>query len=293
MSEHITQTAVLDDCFHLMLLSNEICPDFHNVGYAYRESARLGAVTQADQAQIISLLENLRDRWSARKSEERLEQKLAFVLGWLCQQATTHQVQSLRQQLPNLTPEEEENPPESSVYQEIFLLREIYGNENQGPFNPQIFNPQAHPAAATVDVGELEQLVRLLLQRALIAQPPLAPTGTELEEWLQRVLTLREDFAVNLQRYAQVFVQPDPEKIQRYLTEINFYDENDPHIRVARAVQRRDELRASYVVQALQATSTSQYGQALKRGYDYLYATSDFFVRKIESAALRTRLEIS
>ncbi len=285
MSEHITHTAILDDCFRLMLISNAICHDFHTVGYAHRESARLGAISRTDDRLSVQLLASLRTRWPERKAEQRLEQKLAFVLGWLCRRAAE------RQMTPVVTGTK--NPMECSIYHDIFILRTIYADGKRAPFNEVIFDPQAHPAAASFNAGELEELVRLLLQRALISIHALKPDAQDVEGWLERLFALRQDFTINLQRYAQVFAQPDPEKIRSYITELNFYNENDPHIRVARAVQQRDELRASYVTEALQATPASQYGRALKRGYDYLQAASDFFSGKIERESLQQRLEIN
>lgn len=288
MAEHITYTAVQDDCFRLMLVSNDTCDDFDTVSYTQLESGRLGSVTVGNELPFVDLLESLRARWQNRQPEERLEAKLAFVLGWLCHRATERQLS------PFYATFQEEDAIECAIYHDVFLLREVYAGGKNLPFNPFLLDPKEHPAVAgvAIDGGSLEQLIRALVQRSILALHSLTPDEQNIEGWLENLLTLQQRYGVNLQRYSQIFAQPDPAKVRRYITERNFYAENDPHIRVARAVQHRDELRVSYVTRALQVTPTSHYGLTLKRGYDSLLAASNFFTHKITREEFLAHLEL-
>jgi hypothetical protein len=288
MAEHITYAAVQDDCFRLMLVSNDTCDDFDAISYTQPESALLGAITAGNELQMVDLLESLRDRWPQRQPEEHLEQKIAFILGWLCHRAVERQLAAFYATLPA------EDVAACAIYHDVFLLREIYAGGRNAPFNPFLLAPEEHPAVAgaALDVASLEQLTQVLVQRALLALHHLTPAEQNVEGWLDGLLALRQRYVVNLRLYSQVFAQPDPAQVRRYITESNFYAASDPHIRVARAVQQRDELRVSYVSQALQATPTSHYGLTLKRGYDSLLAASNFFTHKITRAELLTHLEL-
>ena len=81
MSENVTHTAVLDDCIRLMLASDEVCEVFKEVARSHRDFARLGSVTRSGDLFTVRLLGDFRERWEARKPKDRLEPKLAYVLG--------------------------------------------------------------------------------------------------------------------------------------------------------------------------------------------------------------------
>jgi hypothetical protein len=66
MSEHITHTAVLDDCFRLMQASDEISDPLKEAAQSHRDFARLGSITCYGARFTFSLLDSFRTRWSER-----------------------------------------------------------------------------------------------------------------------------------------------------------------------------------------------------------------------------------
>ena len=85
---------------------------------------------------------------------------------------------------------------------------------------------------------------------------------------------------------------PDPDKVRRFITEVNFYDRGEPIIQAARALQRGEDVDPEAVCAAMRADAQSHYAQALKMGCGYLLAASAFFAGKLSAAELRERFDI-
>ncbi|OGG56262.1 MAG: hypothetical protein A3F84_10340 [Candidatus Handelsmanbacteria bacterium RIFCSPLOWO2_12_FULL_64_10] len=280
MSENVTHTAVLDDCFRLMLASDEVCEAFKEVGRTQRGFARLGGVTRSGDRFTVQLLTDFRARWKTRRPEDRLEPKLGFALGWLCHRAADRQMKPVfREAEPGRT----ESPSECSVYHDAFLFREVYAGGKEGPYQSGMF--EEGPAGA-------EDLFRTLLQRALVGLHTFIPDREDVEGWLGRLFALQQGFEVDLKRYAAAISRPDPEKVRRFITAVNFYDATEPIIAAARGIQRGEPVTAGQVREAARAEALSHYAQALRMGYGYLCAASDFFAGDMSPEALRERLDV-
>ncbi len=280
MSENVTHTAALDDCFRLMLTSDEVCEAFKEVGRTQRAFARLGGVTRSGDRFTVQLLTDFRVRWKGRRPEDRLEPKLGFVLGWLCHRAADRQMKPVFREAE---PGHSESPSECSVYHDAFLFREVYAGGKEGPYRPGMF--EEGPAGA-------EDLFRTLLQRALVGLHTFIPDREDVEGWLGRLFALQQGFEVDLKRYAAAISRPDPEKVRRFITAVNFYDAGEPIIAAARGIQRGEPVTAGQVREVTRIEARSHYAQALRTGYGYLRAASDFFAGDMSPEALRERLDV-
>ena len=291
MSENITHTAVLDDCFRLMLASDEICDAFKEVGRAQRDFAWMGSVTRSGDRFTVRLLSAFRSRWDARTPEDRLEPKLAFVLGWFCHRAADRQMKPVFREAD---PEGTQSPSDCSIYHDAFLFREIYEGGKESPYSPAMFQKhmESLSAAAAFDLPAVEETFRVLLQRALLGLHTLIPDGEDVEEWLDRLFGLQQRFYVDLERYAAAIYAPDPEKVKRFIAETNFYDPGEPIIVAARGIQRGEEVTAEQVQEVVKAETQSHYAQALRMGYGYLCAASEFFTGDMAPEVLRERRDI-
>lgn len=291
MSENVTHTGILDDCFRLMQVSDEICDAFKEVAESQNDFARLGGITRSGDRFTVQLLESFRQRWAERKSDDKLEPKLAFVLGWLTHRAADRQMKPVfRDAEPNPT----HSPTDCSVYHDAFVFKEVFAGGKEAPYNTATFEAgmQSLPVAAAVDSADVEAFFRALLQRALIEMHTFIPDRENIEPWLEKLSTLQQRFNVDIDRYAAAIYKPDPEKVKRFITDVNFYDPNDPIIVVARGIQRIGGVTASQVKEAAAAEAKSHYGQALQMGYGYLCAASEFFKSDMEPEVLKARLDI-
>lgn len=280
MSENITHTAVTDDCARLVLYSPSICAPFKEVLAQQLEIARMGGLTRSGGNFVTSLLGRYREQWPHAGDGGLLAQKLAFVLGWLCHRAADLQMKPI---FRAVDADCAEKPTDCSVYHDVFLFRQVYLGGQGKPYAPQILS---------LDVGELESVFRSLWQRALIGMHTFIPDQEDVDGWLERLFETRQRFYVDIRRYAEAFAQPDPDKVRRFLDEVNFYDARDPLIRLARSIQvGTPEIEIDLAAALNAAAKQSQYAQALRRGYLYLEAASGYFVGQVDAAALADALE--
>jgi hypothetical protein len=264
----------------VVLVSPLICEPFKDVLSKHLEIARMGGVTRSGGKFVIELLGRYRDAWGEGEPSELVEQKLAFVLGWLCHRAADLQMKPIFRAVDG---DCAERPTDCSVYHDVFLFRTVYGGGHGEPYAPGILS---------LDVGELESVLRSVWQRALIGLHTFVPDQEEIEVWLERLFKTRQQFYVDLDRYAEAFAQPDPDKVRRFLEEVHFYEAKDPLIRVARSIQAGTPEVGIDLSAALDAAATqSQYAQALRRAMLYLQAASDFFEGDLDDAALAEALE--
>jgi len=291
VSENITHTAVTDDCARLALHSPAICAAFKEVLGQHLEIARLGGVTRGGGKFVVPLLDELRQSWPARAQGDVMEQKLAFVLGWLAHRAADLQMKPIFHAVDGDCPHD---PTDCSVYHDVFLFREVYGGGREEPYAPEMLEATmaSAPAARAFEVEEIESLFRSVWQRALIGLHTFIPDAEDIDVWLERLFKTRQLFYVDIQRYAGAFADPDPDKVKRFIVDVHFYEGQDPLIRLARSIQRGAPEAGIDLQEALDAAaSQSQYARALRRGYLYLQAASDFFERRIDEQTFRDRLE--
>ena len=130
MSENVTHTGVLDDCFRLMLVSEEICDAFKEVARSQNDFARLGGITRSGDRFTVQLLTDFRKRWASRKPEDKLEPKLAFVLGWLTHRAADRQMKPVFREAE---PDRTQSPSDCSVYHDAFVFNEVFAVGNYTP----------------------------------------------------------------------------------------------------------------------------------------------------------------
>jgi hypothetical protein len=290
MSENITHTAVTDDCARLVSVAPTICSPFKEVLSEHIEIARLGGITRAGGRHVLSLLERYRESWPGRQAGDLSAEKLAFVLGWLCHRAADLQMKPVFRAVDG---ECAHDPTDCSVYHDVFLFREVYGAGRQEPYVPDSLDSTPASSAATraFQATEVESALRSLWQRALLGLHTFIPDEENVDGWLERVFKMRQQFYVDIHRYAEAFANPDPDKVRRFIVDVNFYSDEDPLIRLARSIQARAPDTTIDLQAAVEAAgSQSQYAQALRRGYIYLQAASDYFERRIDKETFKDRL---
>lgn len=280
MSENITHTAICDDCLRLMLHMSDICDVFKQVTTNHLEIAHLGAITRSTDKFNPELIAKLRDGWDERQPEYNYESKLAFSLGALSHRAADR---TMKPVFVQVAPRDSQSPRDVSIYHDVFLFREVYKEGVEKPYSPEMFDIQTN----------FEEHFRILLQRALLGLHTFIPDLTDVEAWLDKLFALRQRFYVDIERYAEVYYNPEPEKTKLYITDINFYDADDELIKLARTIQTGNTVSEDEVHQALKSSrNRSKYAQALVRGLQYLIAANSFFSGEISFDKLKSLLDI-
>jgi hypothetical protein len=294
MSETITHIAVTDDCAALCIHSREICDEFTQCLSAHLDVARLGGLTRSGGPHMPGLLERYSRDWPGRGPDDPLARKLAFVLGWHFHRAADLQFKPVFRQVDAGS---DESPTECSVYHDVFCFRELYAGGQRPPMSPETLADPPRPSTGEhLGVEAMETLLRTLWQRALIAQHTFIPDEQDVDGWIERLLGVQQRFRVDLRRYAEALARPDPEKVRRYVDETGFYNRDDGLIRLARSIDAKGspsaEARGTRFLDALDSAGQgSLYARALRRGYLYVRAASEYFQGEIDREAYLDALE--
>jgi hypothetical protein len=291
MSENITHTALCDDCLRLLQASPDICDTFKKVAAEHHDFARLGGITRKGDWFTVDLLEHLQEHWAARKPEDLLERKLAFVLGWLSHRAADRRFKPVYRELcPNST----EEPTECGVYHDAYIFRHLYMNDPESPYNHAIFERQMQslPAATKLNTSQLIDLARTLVQARLIELHTVIPDSSDIHGWLENLHHAQQKWRVDLDRYAAAIAAPDPDKVRAFIDEITFYAEDDRVVATARCLQNGRAIEPKAFRESLEAEPAGQYGQALKMAFEYALAAGEFFIGGISRSELEVRLHI-
>ena len=278
MSEYIVHTSVAEDCFNILLISDDIIPLFKEVIKKHRRFAHLGSITRGGDKFIVNLISKYKKEWN-----DNFEHRLAFVLGWLCHRATDREMKPLYRELE---PESSISPKDCSIYQDVFIFKEFYLKNSSKALledkmeSTNIVNPL------------ILELARLILQRLLIEIHTLIPDKENIEIWIDKLFKLKQDFYVDIKRYEDVLNKPDKEKFRKFILESNFFNENDPLIIVAKKLREKTIVNPDEVRKAIYSKNESFYARSIRLSYEYIFSASEFFQDKIREDELTNRLNI-
>ncbi|TDG00609.1 hypothetical protein [Paenibacillus piri] len=293
MSEHVTHTAVLEDCFNLMFASDGINPAFKEAGRKYPHFAQFGSVTRSGDRFTINLLKDYRGRWESRTPEDKLDYKLAFILGWLSHRAADRQMKPVFREAE---PESTQFPTDCSVYHDAFIFSELYTNHANSPFHFQLASFEngiaSLPVSAEFNMKAVTDFYRILHQRALIEMHTFIPDTDDIEGWMDKLYARHQEQIIQLERYAEAVVSPDPAKVKRFVVDTNFYDRNEPILQLTASLRKGGQATGEQLQAAVNAEPRSHYGNAIKTGFHYIYYASRFFSGVIDEEELRDKLDI-
>ncbi|MBW7453812.1 hypothetical protein ACFOLF_07950 [Paenibacillus sepulcri] len=293
MSENVTHTAVVEDCFNLMFASDTICEAFKESGRSHIQFSQFGSVTRSGDKFTIPLLEKYRTNWEERKDEEQLGYKLAFVLGWLCHRAADRQMKVVFREAE---PESREFPTDCSIYHDAFIFHKLYENNSRTPFPYRTANFETGmgslQAAQAINVNDAADTFRFIWQRTLIELQTFTPDTDNVEVFFEKLHARHQEQTIQLDRYAEAVVTPVQGKVQRFVKDTNFYNEEDAIIRLSQALRQGAKPSPEEIEKAFVEEPTSHYAQAVKMGFGYLRSASAFFMGIIDQETLKDQLDV-
>lgn len=300
MSEYITHIAVFEDCARLAIHSGRLCEPFRSALEKNWRLAMMASTTRAGDRHTVRLLQYCREKWPQRRPQELVEEKLAFTLGWLTHQAADRRFKPVYRQLePEYyaranASDEDSSPSNIRVLHDVVIFREVYDGGRYGPLPAGLLEDrlQGMAAARALDFDLTLAALGSAWQRHLQAAHRAVFAG-EFEMVCGRARRRYQRFYVDVQRYASMWADPDPEQMRRFIIEPNFFDARDPLIAMARALRRGERVPAIPFEEAYRrAGRGSQYAQCLQMGLRYLFAANDFFEFRIGEPDLRQRLDL-
>ena len=155
----------------------------------------------------------------------------------------------------------------------MYVFRQVYLSGAEEPFNRFLMADNA-----TTPGQALAEFANSLFQRALLASHTFAPDRENLDAWLDNLIAKVQPLYIGIEVYTEVFNHPDPVKMEKYQVETTFYHQNDPAIRLARAIQRGEAVSAASLEAALaQGANRSGYGRTLELGMGSLRIASAYW----------------
>jgi hypothetical protein len=284
----------------LAVHSGRLCETLSNALQNHWELGVLGSATRAGDRHSVALLSYCRSRWPQRRPEELVEEKLAFVMGWLAHNAADRRFKPIYRELE---PEhyvrvsgggENGAPSNIRILHDVIVYREVYGGGRWGRLPAGLLEDRlaTMSGAGALDFHVTFAALGAVWQAHLLTAHPATFEGG-FQAACARAHRRYQRFYVDTQRYAAQWADPDPEQMRRFIVEPNFYDPNDSLIALARALQRGERLPAISVEEAYrQAGRQSQYAQTLQMGLRYMFAADDYFRHKISEADLRSRFDL-
>ena len=296
MSEHIVHTAILEDSFSLVRHSDAILPSFREIVTKYRSFGGLGCITISGDQFSFRLLEECKALWNNRCPEDKIEHKLAYVLGWVSHRATDRQMKPIwREPDPmgkGYDADPRLSPTECSVYHEGFMYREYYAGD-------PLFRDAILPGeldrlefGRMVRTDTAASLLQTLVLRNLFALQTIQNDEADINGWFEKIGLRRQRFYVDLNRYVQAAMTPDPDKLYEHVQRILFFDRKDIILQAARKIRDGGTLSFDEVRSAVDAEPVSHYGKALKLSFSYILAASEYYASDMPFEELKLRLDI-
>jgi len=258
MSQTIVLAAVFDDCVNIMLHSGEICePVVSTLGRSLEYAQQGGSFAGGDLDKHVRLLDEYRSAWEGRSSEDDLEKKLAYVVGWLLDRGP-------RKFLENVLAGCSE---EASLAHDAFIFREHYANPCEKPLTP----------ISSLNPKDVREFFDIMVTRMMIELHTLIPGRENIEEWLANLWRLYEGYQGSADRYAEAVARLSPKVVDKHVYHSHFYSYEDVVLAIAREVRCGNGTDPQRIRVALDEEPSSHYAKAVRIGCTRLKAVSNFF----------------
>lgn len=291
MSEHITHIAVYEDCARIM---NHAASRFTRVFHESIEEAYdcgfFCSGSRGNHLYAIPILEKNRELYKKGKLGTKEKEQIAGAIGWLTHRASDLQMKPLFREL-----EEQSHPllpdNECQMYHDAISFINVYQRGQKPSKSPNEIighdllttGMKNNPASSQMDIDYIESVYTHYFMEKMLEQCVFTEKLEDIDQFTEKMINQGQDLYEDLRLYIRANENPTPFKMQGYINNYNVYDENDPLLKFVRYVQENNLPHPSIdLEEALNtANNQSQYAQALKKGYDFLGAASDFFEEKI------------
>ena len=294
MSEYIVHTALMQDCFNLLLKTSWLCPDFQYAIKKERAFGEAASTTKSGDVYTWRIMEDLRLRWTEQNACE-LASLLAFVLGWVSHRAADRQMKPVFRAA--VDPETKKSVGnDCTLYNEAEILRTYYLDQSDNPYKDTFDLLNNTFSFSGVDLISMQKLFHGMLQMAFMRMHTIKPALdydiAGIKKWIGKIYDLLQEFKINLELEATILVNPDPEKYKKYILDTNFFNHNDPLIHAAKAIRKKENISEKEVECAIDAPQTSDYAIALQTALRYVRACNDYFSYALTLDELKKQLNI-
>ncbi len=303
MSEHITHIAVYEDSVRMMKLIPEQLPSafLESVNKSY-DAGLFCSGSRGNHLFAVPILKTMRGRWQKDQSE-KVTQQIAGAIGWI-----THRAADLIGKPVYARIADEGNPKFYNkgcrIYHDVVVMQKVYQGgvvSTESPYeyiSPSTFEAELEstPGADKLPIRHVEGLFSHHWMKEFVGLASFtdAPEEADMLTYIDKLIGQSQELKEDLPLYIRSYQEPDPQAMQKYIYENNFYEEEDPIIRAVRSIQMNGEPDPSIDVnEALeQAQEQSLYAQSLRLSYDFLLAAAEFWREEIDEPTVIKKLRI-
>ncbi len=264
----LTTFSVLEDVF-LLSIQSGLLP-FEAIGYlycdynlaGYSNFSRFGWMANADEATIANVLLTEHERAQQinrdmtkveRDNPEsaamidlgKARSKVSMMLGW-------YMAAGIREIMEPVWNAAGNDLYEMRMYQDMCLLKERAGKDIVSSFS------------------EIESLFNQMIPRMVTRTHTLTPDYDDGQNWTVRISEWHKELPALINQYATTYVNPDTNKLKKYIVDSDFYNAEEAIIQAARS---RDRLDYQIMAQA-----ESLYGKAVFKGIESLIEGSQALI---------------
>ena len=281
MSEYIAHIAVQADTARLVIQSSQICDAFKLCFREHAVACRMGSASRGNSTFVVQNIEHFGKLWPNRKPADRLEDKVAYTLGWITHRAADRYFKP-RYGIFDKNPENL-HPVDIRIYHDVVLYEKVFNNGKEDPFSVGFTEKdmRSHPASGQINVSAAEKIFGLLYQADFLSMQSF-DMCTDAKSFVDRVVDQFPTFTVDFGRLTAAVSQPDALKMHQMIEAPNFYNEEDELIKIARNLQQGKSIKGMSIEEALDTEDQSQYAQTLSKSFNWIKEASKLFTGEIK-----------
>lgn len=291
MSEHITHIAVYEDCARIIKNSgNKFTKAFHEALETAYDSGLICCGSRGNHIYAIPILETNREIYGTNKYGPKEAEQVAGAIGWLAHRASDLQMKPMFKKVDELgnqmlTADESQMYHDAVTYKNVYKGGKISTNSKYELVDESTLSYRMHanPAAKNLNIDHFEDLMAHNYVAQILGNCVFTNELKNINEFAEKIVEYSNDLYEDLRMYVRAYENPVPFKMQGYINNFNIYDPADDLIQFVRYVQENNTTHQKINLQEAlgKAENQSKYAQALKMGYDFVSALSDFFDKKI------------
>jgi hypothetical protein len=299
MSEHITHIAVYEDSCTIVELAHDFPQAFKNSLKKYPDCGLMCSASRGNHLYALPILNRVKQKKSP--SETDLKQ-LAGALGWLTHRAADLTVKPLFRITDKESKETGIPDDIHQIYHDAFTFKYVYEDGKRKSLSPYVnfsgatleTGLHSHPSSQMINASQTEFLLTGLVHSDVLGLHKFTNDPSQnTEAWLNTFFERRQRLYEDLRMYIEARQNPDPALVKKFITDANYYNDQDELIRLVRSVQKGKVDKGIELKMAVEkAAKQSIYAQALARSYQFLNGASRFYKNDLSASETYDMLDI-
>ncbi len=264
----LTPFVIMDKCASLTTKSSTISLRTKNALNASifldkpANLSRISMVVPQKKKFILQSLQEVKDNLDNQEEAEFWDKKHAFTLGWLMTYAASN---ILYPALKQVAGKDTKKRLEAQLYHDTELLR-----------------GSVKVAKRLSDKDEIFSFFMAMFPRMITRVHTLEPDLDDGAGWVVRMTRWRRKNKELMEKYAQVYTRPDMDKREKYVYDINFYDDADKIFDFL--------FHDTLAYKGEKYKNKSLVAKALNNAFQNIYFADNYFAGKISKQELETKL---